>query len=377
MKRRPEQDLDLMFFESFAQDGEERIATLEEMARRADLQKDMEHAVRARTEIVNAGTWSGNYEKALIAFNWLLAQYDRDPESVPDISHLMWMYKWIIGELYHFPQIPLKQIEKGLADLARRTRKEQTSLRVVHKLRCLAYADMGLVRKAAKYEKLWQAAEVDGSTDCPACEVNGHVEYLLLTGQEKRAIKEAEPLLRGRLRCTEVPLVTHCWLLLPLLRAGKLKQAAQSQRKSYQQARSNRKNLDLIGHQIAFLSVTGELSKAVKLFESRLEWALDTHHGHGPFYFLLGARVAIGRVLACGRQRLRLRLPQLADCHREDGQYATGEVADWLLQKVKALASAFDERNGTDRFARLVKENEKLIKLSEVELPAEATVAAK
>src|SRR5687768_161210 len=86
-----------------------RLALEEEAVRIADTHQDISVGFDLRHNVIRTATFCGCAEKALVAFAWMLAQCDRDPDRFPE-SNLMWRYKWILGSLDDFPQITLQQI---------------------------------------------------------------------------------------------------------------------------------------------------------------------------------------------------------------------------------------------------------------------------
>jgi hypothetical protein len=92
---------------------------------------------------------------------------------------------------------------------------------------------------------------------------------------------------------------------------------------------------------------------------------------HDRLRYLMAARVLLARLAAGGKQKNKLNLPPSFPGRSEDGQYVTAELADRLLTMSKEIADAFDRRNGNDRYARLVAQNEELIALPRIDLPAD------
>lgn len=349
--------------------GVERLELLEEAARLADTINDVETACRLRNDIVDAATWAGYYERALVAFDWMLALYDRDRENFGELEgHLLWLYKWILEDLHRFSSITREQIDRTFADMSRRYDQAGSSQRAVHQLRCMVALEMGEIDKAIEHEKLWQAADEDASGDCPACELDSHVKFYLLTGHVEQAIERAQPLFDGDMECEEVPGITHGRFLVPLLLAGKVEQAVRSQRASFKQMRESRKFLMYQGQHLAFMALTGQLPKAVKFLEARLGWAMETRNNFYRLYFLLGARVVLAR-LAAERPQIRMQMPAEFPGRREDATYPTADLAQWVLEQCRAEARAFDQRNGNDYYAKLVEANEALVKMPEIALP--------
>lgn len=59
--------------------GPEKITLLEEGIREADALNDLIMGYQFREDLVEAATFCGEYEKALVAFTWCLSQRDKDP----------------------------------------------------------------------------------------------------------------------------------------------------------------------------------------------------------------------------------------------------------------------------------------------------------
>ena len=111
-----------------------RLALEEEAVRMADTHQDTTLGFTLRRDLIQTATFCGHPEKSLVAFTWLLAQADRDPERFPE-SQLMWQYKWIVNALDRFPQITRKQIEDALADMEARYRRCGLTLKPLWKER--------------------------------------------------------------------------------------------------------------------------------------------------------------------------------------------------------------------------------------------------
>jgi hypothetical protein len=344
-------------------DGAEKVALLGEAVRLADLQQDVERATYLREELFEAAFDSGQYERALAEFNTMLAACDRHPDTfgADVMPRLLWLYKWVAEHAHKFPAVGKAQIEEMFRDMERRYAEAGLSMRAIYSLRSGAALDMGDAARAKRYYEKWIDAEEDGSEDCAACELNSLVEFLLRTGDSELALDRAKPLLQGRMSCAEVPGITQSFLLVPLLKLGRLELAAKSHRASYKQIRENRKFIGYAGNHLQYLALTNEATQAVTLLESRLAWALETRNGQDKFSFLLGARLLLARLAAQGRKTIKLLLPPSFPHVREDGRYDTAELAEVFLSMATDVAAQFDRRNGTDRYARLLQENEALI----------------
>ena len=366
-----EDRIDALREKAFETDGEGRVALLREAVRLADLSNDLRRGMELRDDLLHAASDAGFFEDELLAFNWMLAQMDRDRATWGGVEdHLLWCYKWILEHLPEFPQVSNDQLAKTFQDMERRFRRAGHGLKSVHKLRAWAAVRMGDLAEAARFEGLWQSTQRDRLADCAACEVGTHVEYLVFAGRDEDAVAAAAPLFGGRMKCKEVPNTAFSRLLVPLLRSGRQQQAAACQQQSFAQMRDSRKFISYIADHLSFFALAGEETKAVKLLEARLPWAEQTRNGFSRFRFDLAARLLLARLHASGRQTLRLRLPSSHPAYRPDDQYATGDLAGLFLGAAREVASEFDRRNGNDHFtARLIPQNEQLIALPTVPLP--------
>lgn len=332
-------------------DGPSKLALLEEAVRLADTHQDVLLGDKLRAELIEAATFSGYPEKVLVAFAWRLAQCDRDPQTFSE-SALLWQYKWIISDLTEFPQITRKQIEEGIADMARRYQRAGASPRSIFKLRWQNALTMCEDAKAREFYPLWEKSPRDSNADCLACDQDHRIDFNVQQGETEKALELAVPILRGSLRCKHVPHRTYGRVLLPLLQVGRLEEAAKYHRKGYRLIRDNREFLWVVSHHLTFLVLTDNLTQAVNLFEKHLEWAVETKNLFYAWMFYLAARFLLSRVAESGRASLKLRLLKSASCYQEEGRYEVAFLASWVEATCRDLAARFDARNGNDGFTR-------------------------
>jgi hypothetical protein len=332
-------------------DGPSKLALLEEAVRLADSHQDVALGDDVRDDLIRTATFSGYPEKALVAFSWRLAQADRDPEQFPD-CRLLWQYKWIAGKLKNFPQISRKQIDDALDDMAQRCQRAGCGLRSIHKLRADDARDMGEPDEARRHYRAWEKTPRDYNSDCLACEQDHRVTHYLFLGKKEKALELAQPILRGAMRCAEIPHITYASVLLPLLQLGQVEQAAEYHHKGYRPIATNRNYLAQIGDHLLFLALTENLSRGIHLFEKHVSWALEVNDQRERWLFFLGARFLLSRVVENGTTSLKLRLPKALPCYQEEGRYESAVLASWVDETCRDLAAQFDARNGNDGFAR-------------------------
>jgi hypothetical protein len=336
--------------------GPSKLALLEEAQRLADSHNDDELGYALRQEIIELGTFAGYPEKSLVAFSWCLAQADRAPEEY-DEGELLWKYKWIMQFPPGFPQISRSQMDEMFADMARRFRRVDASLRPVWKLQCKAALAMGDREAARAFQQQWREAPAGWLSDCPACERDDQVDYLIHVGKDERALELAGPILLGRLHCAEIPHLTLARVLLPLFRLGRLEEAAGHYQRGYALAARNRDFLPEVARHLTFLVLTDNLARATQLLERHLPWALETADMGRRFPFYLAARLLLERLRDCGEATLAVRLPRTFPLPQDAGCCDVSNLAAWFDDALAELAAHFNERNGNDYFTQRIADN--------------------
>ncbi len=338
------------------EDGAAKVQRLEEAIRLADAAGDVELGFRARRELVDAGTFGGAAEKVLVAFSWCLAQCDRDPAKFPE-SQLLWQWKWVVAAIFGFPQISREQIERTFEDMVRRYKRCGLNMRPVWKLRWTSALDMGEPDRVREFHAKWRRAPRDWNSDCEACDQNSHMDYLVWAKRDAQALQAARPILEGRMRCKHIPHFTHSAVLVPLFRLGRLEEAAGQHLRGYRMIARNREFLRSAAEHLHFLVVTDNLSKALRLLEKHLAWALESWEMIKVFHFHLAARLLLERLARAGWATVAVRLPREFPARRDDAAYETAALAAWFDERSRAIASDFDRRNGNGHYASLADVN--------------------
>ena len=331
-----------------AQKGPVQVALMEEAVREADTLNDVERAFEARMELVQAATFSGQQEKALVAFSWCLGQADRDPDRF-DEGQLLWQYKWVLEHLPAFPQISRAQIERMQDDFHARLLRQGSGLRAAHYMRWSMLAEMGCFDEALRHFELWRASPYDWLADCRACERNKQVRLLIRLHRNEEALADAGPILAGKLRCAEIPHLTLGHIMVPLLRLGRREEAREHHAKGYRLVSKNPEFLWIVARHLMFLVADDDLAKGVKLLERHLPWALTTMSLDRRFLFYVASSLLLEKLAATGKPR-KLRLPRELPSYREDDLYAPAELAGWFREEARVLAARFNDRNGNRFF---------------------------
>ena len=359
----PEQVRELISQAHSLEDGDSKIMLLEEAVRLADICGDFTLRHSARTLLINAATFGGAPEKALVAYSWCLAQYDGERGGEMDEWMLLWMYKWILTNISSFPQISKAQIEEMLDDMAARYRRAGYSLRPNYMLRNRIYKFWDGAKAAEFFHKA-QETYRDGASDCAACELDDAVSFALWQADDAEAVRLAAPIIQGRLRCGSIPKITFANLLLPLLRLGRTDEAVRLHLQGYQLvARAGKGYVSSIGDHLTFLAVTENFDRAVRIFEKHLADAYALADLASKFDYYEASWFLLDTLSESGRETLTLRLPRALEVYDESGTYRTAHLAAWFLRQAQALAARFDARNESDCYTRGIGETAALKQL--------------
>jgi hypothetical protein len=333
-------------------DGPEKIAVLEEAVRHADATGDLRLQYSTREDLVEAAYFGGAPDKAVVAYTWCLAQFDRNPGEF-DEWRLLWRYKWMINVIPDFPQIPRGQIYEMLADMERRFRRGGYGLRSIYQYRYRIARLMGDREEAVENYHRAQRERTDAVSDCQACRIDEQSSFHVYTGDDARALELARPLLDFRHFCRTVPERTFARLLLPLLRMGRPDQAADYHRLGYRlsEARTHG-SIEYVSDHLVYLALAGEAGRALELLGKHYRWSETNHNPHERFMFYRAAWLALDVLADADAREAAVRLPPTFPLHEEGGVYETTRLRDWFSARALELARRFDERNGNDHYTR-------------------------
>ncbi len=362
MNENRERALDLISKAFWMDDGEEHITVAENAVREADLSEDLNTQYEAREQFVRACVFGGETDRGLVAFAWLLAKFDQNPGRFSEFD-ILWKYKWIVGLLHEFPQIPRARIMEMLDDLARRSERAGYGLRAVytHRYRIEKFWD----NRVAAIENfiMMQDLPIDDLANCSACELDENVSFAIYCGRDETALTIAGRILDGSQTCRSVPHRTYANLLLPMVRLGRQKEGLVFHRTGYRLISENKAFLDRVADHLLFLALTENLDRANEVFEKHYPWTEQSHNMASRFRFFRAAWFLFSVMLDRGKDQIALKLPKSFPPNAENGRYQTKLLADWFKQSADELAVRFDKRNETDFFSRTLAETPALKKL--------------
>jgi hypothetical protein len=341
--------------------GASRLAVTEEATRLADEHADIEAGYDCRLALLEVAIFAGYPEKALIAFSWLVARSDEDPEKFPESSALaglfitridvLWGYKWIVQNTSAFPQISRRQIEDTLDDMEERYRKHGYSLRPLWMNRARVTMEMDDdPERVDEYFERWKASPVDLYSDCTACEQNFQVEVHLFRDRLAEARRAAEPLLSGELACAEVPHTTYCEMLMPTWLSGEAERAATYHTRAYELTRDNRDFVAELADLLDYRVVTGDLAGALDLAQRHLPWVDESRVGFRRWRWFISMTGLLEHLQ--DRDTVALRMPSSLGPENEVERTDPRALHRWFEDAADRLTRRFDERNGNDVVSR-------------------------
>ncbi|MCG5442165.1 tetratricopeptide repeat protein [Micromonospora sp. NIE79] len=322
--------------------GAGQIAALEQLLRRVDAADDRHLAFVTRMQATTGYIYGGEPAKSFVTFSWCLSEFDRDPQPYHQrhLHQLLWHFKYMASGLLKFPEVPLDRTYAVLDDMERRYRAGGHSLQAVHKHRFRVAEHVGDVEAAAHWYRLWQTTPRDELSDCAGCDPTSRVGHLADTGRDAEAVALAEPVLAGRLTCTEQPQAILTALLLPYLRTGRGDQARDAHREAYRRLRGNLADLWDIADHIEFCTLTGNEARAVELVERHLDWLDRPPSPAAAMHFAAASAAAL-------RQAGPSTVYRRAAEGRPAAEVSAASLAEDLAATATGLAARFDTRNGT------------------------------
>ncbi|MEV4654609.1 hypothetical protein [Micromonospora sp. NPDC049301] len=325
--------------------GAGQIAALEQLLRRVDAADDRHLAFVTRMQATTGYVYGGEPAKSFVTFSWCLSEFDRDPQPYHQrhLHQLLWHFKYMVSGLLKFPEVPLDRTYAVLDDMEQRYRAGGHSLQPVHKHRFRIADHVGDTEAAAHWYRLWQTTPRDELSDCAGCDPTSQVGYLADTGRDAEAVTLAEPVLAGRLTCTEQPQAILTALLLPYLRTGRGESARDAHREAYRRLRGNLADLWDIGDHIEFCTLTGNEARAVELVERHLDWLDRPPSPAAAMHFAATAAAALRQAGQVGAPTVYRRAAE----GRPAGEVPALALADELAETATALATRFDARNGS------------------------------
>lgn len=328
--------------------GAARTQAAEQQARLVEAEGPDGARAYALLVLVESLVWSGEVHRAYLPFTQAVRWYDEHPEHLDetDVHQLFWSFKWMVGHLSDFPDVPAAQIDATLADMERR------------------YALAGLGRDAVAYEKFcwarkrgapdvdelyeeWVRTPRDDFSQCEVCDPGDRAGYLVQRGDDDAAARLIEQTLAEGGTCATEPADMLATLARVHHDAGRHDAAVATHRRAVAALAGTHSDMaGARGDRFVLLAAGGHPARALRALAADAHLLLRADTPDDRFWFLTDVVEGTAALLPeHGGTAVDL-----------DGVPATDVAGlhEWAVRQASALARQFDERNGTDRYARAV-----------------------
>jgi len=337
--------------EQVARGSAEQVRLLEKAIQIADSHQDKALQVSCRETYVEAATYGGLPEKAMVAFAFILAHYDTYPDEFNFFKkyEILWKYKWVVNKLSQFVSMDKQRIAGALADMEARYEKAGFSKKAVHQCRFSLAFYMGDMEAAETHYTAYEKEERGMMGDCEACSLAKVVDYLIAQEKYEAAIAASEPILSGEMTCATIPNEFYSRLFLPFI---KTEQAALAMPYYEKLKTENNRNFLVINADIInLLMVKGNWKKAIALLESNFLIAQKELAKSRTFQFYLTANFLLETLKNNGRTTIALNLSPETSFYIAEGIYDIANIQAFLQSEIATLEKAFNARNGNDYFS--------------------------
>lgn len=328
--------------------GEALLQQINRVIAVAEKHGDLDAAAEWYQALLRVAEQQGRFDYELSAFSSLRKLYDTQAKFKDLRGMILWYFKWIVDRLPEHVEISLDMVETVFGQMTEFYKAEGESLRPVYSLRCRCYAFLGHKEEAERYYDLWQETDAGTSDDCPACQTDSRVYYLLGLGRAEEAIEAAAPIISGEQRCDEVPTITFSRLLMPLTMDGKVELADRMHQVTVRAVRSTPKFAPHLGQHVVFLTLTGRSMAASRLAKLALGHGTKLPNSYHRLASWRAGWLWLGMLRHEGETAVQLPagvFPEYA------GQLMPiDEAIERCRGEAYALAEAFDRRAGAEQF---------------------------
>jgi len=289
---------------------------------------------------VEALTWVGESDKAVLPFIKLLRWWDTHPEhfDLGDQNILFWEFGWIVTDLCRNPTVAVDRVERTLDDMERRFNLANRGMERVWCCRL----EWELLRRGKDLEKTfttWLTMPLDDEDSCPACHQEHHADYLLEIGDIEGAVAILEAALSAELTCSREPASILAVLAWCYTEQDRLDEVEKILPRALAEIKAATSMSVLVAYSRLFevLARGGDMARSVELL-AKITKDLTTAT---PYVCLDAQRHLLAGLVAL-----------VAQGHGDEPTVLTGnptltQVVEQTKDSVVALTQAFDSRHGS------------------------------
>lgn len=248
------------------------------------------------------------------------------------------------------PQISREQCKAFLDQLELRCKHYNMGKYAFHTASFNYYFEMGMLEQARRSFEQFRVAEMEADWDCEACKVGSIASALLSLGQRDEALRAAQPLLTGALKCEHgrEPSGILVNLLESDLEHGDMEAAGAKAARLARMGFVDRSDLSALSTYLLYLAAV-DPERSLRLLEKGIAWSVGLWDIEDLFGIYRSAW-AVCAVLAKCHTHLILKLPRKLAIYQEDGNYQAQALSEWFYKKAAECGEKFDQRNGLDRY---------------------------
>lgn len=351
------------------EDGQrERTRILEEAIQLAQRYQDTELEFEAKLDLMVATAKTGEVDKALSTFPWLLNYIDEQEKSgetktpsnlrfffLSPKRHVLWMYKWVVSDLVFYPNISMERINAALADMEKRYTESGYGSKTVLEYQLVIARGTGQKEEVPQLlEKLKGAEDHSSMSDCSTCVRQDEAETFRFLGEYDKALKHVRPILNGEESCSSKPYATYGFAFEIYLQQGKTEEAKEMFERMYEKFQEP-KNRENGNRRVAlYYTLAHQFDQGLAYFEEFLPQLMNEVEQNGPYNsYLVGWRL-FDEMEKAGQAKATIKLPEAHPLHARGPEYPVSVLRDWFKNETLSLAEQFNKRNGNEYFSEKI-----------------------
>lgn len=339
-------------------EGPAQVELIQQAVHLADQIQDIDAGFQARLRLQEAALVCGSADVLLVAYTWCLSQTERDPDRF-GLYQVLWRYRWAIVYLPTYPEIPRSRIEEALADMSKRYRNAGASLRPVHLLRWKVAMKLGDGPMASEARQAWKRSRWGWLADDEQTERVTQIEYHLFRERWAEAATEAKGYTDGSIRDLSYLDSVLSWMVVPLLRLGRMEEAMRVHERGYRLTIKNAALVTQAARHVQFLGLTHNFPRALRLVERYLPYCVGSDPEDKIEFY--PALLTMIRLLRREKTTVRLRLSATCPGYQADGIYDLAELDRVYMAEAMEVANQYDARDGNDYYARMMADLDEIL----------------
>lgn len=352
--------------------GDERYKYLKKLIAEEDAAHNYSEAFDLRYKYISESVMHDDLFKGIIMFPEFMAYYDAHSDVCEQHS-LMWVFKWIIEDVFDFYQVSAEKIEEYFNEFRRRCEEYGYSLRTYYmkKMNFYYYIDN---EKARQCQKRFRSLERDELSDCAACERNNDIRMELRCGSEKKAMNMLADMLHQGISCAEVPEVTFGECVKHFTETGNIAEAEYYAEMMMPMIKGEERNFLKEISNVLILKALTSPNEAYDIFKRSVNIFLESKNPDMRFHFAHAAALFFDAAVKNDHKKIVIKLSPSFPLYNADNEYEPEKMRDYFADIAKDIADKFDERNGSDYYNDLLNYEYPTEPTGELYLPAHSLV---